>query len=67
MATKFSPAPAPELAVREHVFVRAWEGRTLHCGVCPLPRRNRVHVEPGEVQREQWRAMDAARLGERDL
>lgn len=67
MATKFSPAPAPDLAVREHVFVREWDGRVLRCGRCNLPKRNRVHVEPGELLRAQWREMDAARLGERDL
>jgi hypothetical protein len=69
MATRFVAAPAPqleELGIQEHPFVRAWDGRLLHCAKCPLPKRNRVHVEPGQEQREEWRRADAARLGERD-
>lgn len=69
MAVRFNPAPAPdleELGLREHVFVREWDGRVLRCARCPLPRRNRIHVTPGEEEREWWRRMDAARLGERD-
>jgi len=69
MATRFVPAPAPELeelGLREHVFARAWDGYTVRCARCPLPKKNRIHVTQDEASRAEWRAMDAARLGERD-
>jgi hypothetical protein len=70
MAVRFVAAPGPdleELGLREHVFAREWEGRVLRCARCPLPRRNRIHVAPDEALRAEWRRVDAARLGERDL
>ena len=66
MATKFKAAPAPDLEQLEHVLMKVWEGHVLRCGRCPLPPRNRIHVDPSEAQRAEWARFDAARLGERD-
>lgn len=69
MATKFKAAPAPELdelGWQPHQLQKAWEGRTVKCARCPLPPRNRIHVDPSEAQRAEWARYDAARLGERD-
>lgn len=69
MAVRFKAAPGPELeelGLQAHQFAKVWDGRILRCASCPLPRKNRIHVDPSEAQRAEWSAFDAARLGERD-
>lgn len=65
---RFVAAPAPPLPVDEHLYER--DPRTRACKHCPLPRRNRVHIDAlyagRPVPRAEWAKFDAARLGERE-